>query len=99
MPETMQNMSRWGPRDHPLEKCVEKSQVRIAGKPATCGYSDSIPFADFLRTKKPLTFPASGHPRGGGVHFSIEWALGGMGAFIFSSNGRSGEWGRSFSDG
>ena len=66
---------------------------RMAGNPATCGYSDGIPFAHFLSTKKPLTFPASGHPRGGGVHFSIEWALGEMVLLIFPTDGprRGGE--------
>ena len=49
---------------------------RMAGNPATCGYSDGIPFAHFLSTKKPLTFPTSGRSGGEGVHFSIEWALG-----------------------
>ncbi len=49
---------------------------RMAGNPATCGYSDGILFAHFLSTKKPLTFPTSGRSGGEGVHFSIEWALG-----------------------
>ncbi len=48
----------------------------MADDPATCGYSDGIPFAHFLSTKKPLTFPTSGRSGGEGVHFSIEWALG-----------------------
>ena len=58
---------------------------RMAGNPATCGYSDGIPFAHFLSTKKPLTFPTSGRSGGEGVHFSIEWALGGMEPPIFSN--------------
>ena len=65
----------------------ENRLERMTGNPATCGYSDGIPFAHFLRTKKPLTFPASGRPRGGGVHFSIEWALGGMEPFAFPTDG------------
>ena len=58
---------------------------RMAGNPATCGYSDGIPFAHFLSTKKPLTFPTSGRSGGEGVHFSIEWALGEMEPLIFSN--------------
>ena len=66
---------------------------RMAGNPATCGYSDGILFAHFLSTKKPLTFPTSGRSGGEGVHFSIEWALGGMELFIFPTDGprRGGE--------
>ncbi len=69
-------------------KSARKNHLeRMAGNPATCGYSDGIPFAHFLSTKKPLTFPTSGRSGGEGVHFSIEWALGEMVLFIFPTDG------------
>ena len=65
----------------------ENRLERMTGNPATCGYSDGIPFAHFLSTKKPLTFPTSGRSGGEGVHFSIEWALEEMVLFIFPTGG------------
>ena len=97
----MQNMGRWGPRDHPLEKCVEKmpsADCRQAGYLRTFRRH---PIRAFFAHEKAAHFSSEWASKGrrrsffhrmgargnGSVHFSSEWALGEMVLFIFPTGG------------
>ena len=82
----MQNMGRWGLRDHPLEKCVEKMPS------ADCRQ------AGYLRTFRRHPIRAFfAHEKA--AHFSSEWASKGRRRSFFHRMGARGNGAVRFSDG
>lgn len=103
-PETMQNMGRWGLRDHPIEKCAENPPGADGGQPGYLRLFRRHPIRAFFEHEKAAHFSNEWAFRGrrrsffhrmgargnGSVHFLIEWALGGMGPFVFRRIGPAG---------
>ena len=82
--ETMQNMGRWGPRDHPLEKCVEKMPSADCKQAGYLRIFRQHPIRSYFAYEKT-------------THFSNGWALRGRSRSFFQRMGTQGHGAAHFS--
>ena len=76
-PKTMQNIGRWGLRDHPIEKCVENPPGADGGQPGYLRLFRRHPIRAFFEHEKA-------------AHFSNEWAFRGRRRSFFHRMGARG---------